>query len=137
MNNSSSFRRLAAITATVSMPLAFGFVHLNCSEKNVATVPGTVSEFTLHYDQGNLSSPLLAAGKYEAAARFTNAQIGNLVGRDVIEAHYYIAGKPENGDWLYATSDRAWTPLSQRSSISINWNIRAVVNSGNRNTSPP
>ncbi|MCI0697430.1 hypothetical protein L0337_36160 [candidate division KSB1 bacterium] len=176
--------------------------HVHCSEKNVKTVtdPGTVSASTLHYDRDNLSSPSLAAGQYEAAARFTNAQIGNLVGREVIEVHYYIADKPEScrvkiygpqsaslpgsllysaevttgtqakqwnihkltqpvrltgndlwislefahsirqatvgcdpgpavkdGDWLYATSDHAWTPLSQRTSISINWNIRGVV----------
>lgn len=184
--------------------VALAFFH--CSEKNAATDPGTVSEFTLHYDQDNLSSPSLTAGQYEAAARFTNAQIGSLVGREVIEVHYYIADKPEScrvkiygpqsanlpgsllyaaevttetqankwnihkltqpvkltnsdlwisfefshtarqatvgcdpgpavkdGDWLYATSDHAWTPLSQRTSISINWNIRAVVNSGSRN----
>lgn len=183
--------------------VALAFFH--CSEKKVATNPDTVSEFTLHYDQDNLSSPSLVAGKYEASARFTNAQIGNLVGREVTEVHYYIADKPEScrvkiygqqsanspgsllyaaevttetqahkwnvhkltqpvkltssdlwislefshparqatvgcdpgpavkdGDWLYASSDNAWTPLSQRTSISINWNIRAVVDSGSR-----
>lgn len=33
----------------------------------------------------------------------------------------------ENGDWLFDGSDNEWLPLSDRSQISINWNIRGVV----------
>lgn len=32
-----------------------------------------------------------------------------------------------NGDWLWDSADGQWTPLSIRSSIDINWNIRGVV----------
>jgi len=32
-----------------------------------------------------------------------------------------------NGDWLLDESDGRWLPLRQRSSININWNIRAAV----------
>lgn len=32
-----------------------------------------------------------------------------------------------NGEWLLDTFDGLWLPLSQRSSLSINWNIRAVI----------
>jgi len=32
-----------------------------------------------------------------------------------------------NGDWLWDASDSQWLPLSQRSNININWNIRAAV----------
>lgn len=32
-----------------------------------------------------------------------------------------------NGDWLYDNSDSDWIPLSQRTTIDINWNIRGVV----------
>ena len=36
-------------------------------------------------------------------------------------------GSPD-GDWLYESSDNAWTPLVQRSpGVNINWNIRAAV----------
>ena len=33
----------------------------------------------------------------------------------------------ENGDWLWDSFDGLWRPLGQRSSLSINWNIRAVI----------
>lgn len=33
----------------------------------------------------------------------------------------------ENGDWLFDDADSEWLPLSDRSAISINWNIRGVV----------
>ena len=33
----------------------------------------------------------------------------------------------ENGDWLYQESDGRWLPYSQRTSVSVNWNIRGVV----------
>ena len=32
-----------------------------------------------------------------------------------------------NGDWLFDSADGQWVPLSQRSAININWNIRAAV----------
>lgn len=32
-----------------------------------------------------------------------------------------------NGDWLWDSSDNQWLPLSQRSPININWNLRAAV----------
>lgn len=32
-----------------------------------------------------------------------------------------------DGDWLYSSLDDTWTPLSQRTAISINWNIRGVL----------
>ena len=174
---------------------------MSCSEESIMTNEGNVSESSLRYDQGQLSSPFLDPGNYEAAARFTAVQIGNLAGREITEIHYYIANKPENckvkiygpqsaampgslvysaevtsatqanqwnvhkltqgvklaaediwisiefshstrqatigcdpgpavkdGDWLYATSDSVWTPLGQRTTISINWNIRGIVN---------
>lgn len=193
-----------AATLMDRLVLTLVFVSLalmSCSEESIVTNEGNVSESSLRYDQGQLSSPFLAAGKYEAAARFTAVQIGNLAGREITEVHYYISNKPENckvkiygpssasspgslvysaevtsatqanqwnvhkltqgvklaaediwisiefshsngqatigcdpgpavkdGDWLYATSDGTWTPLSQRTTISINWNIRGIVN---------
>jgi len=32
-----------------------------------------------------------------------------------------------NGDWLFDSQDGLWTPLSDRSTININWNLRARV----------
>jgi len=32
-----------------------------------------------------------------------------------------------NGDWLYDSQDGSWIPLSDRSTININWNLRAKV----------
>lgn len=178
------------------LALCFHFWH--CNEKS--TNPDPPTELTLHYDKEQDASPSLDASRYEAAARFTSTQIGNLAGRDLIEVHYYLANKPEtcrvkiygqnsanqpgsvlysaevtsatqtpqwnvhkltqavkltsediwisiefshsarqatigcdpgpavpNGDWLYSMADGAWRPLSQRTSISINWNIRGVA----------
>jgi len=33
----------------------------------------------------------------------------------------------QDGDWLFATSDGQWQTLRQRTTISINWNIRGVL----------
>lgn len=32
-----------------------------------------------------------------------------------------------DGDWLYQESDGQWIPLSQRTAININWNIRGIL----------
>ncbi len=67
---------------------------LQCIEKNVA--PEDDSDLLLHYDKDQDSSPFLAAGRYEAAARFSSAQIGSRAGRDLVEVRYYVANKPES-----------------------------------------
>lgn len=56
------------------------------------------------------------------AMRFSHAEEARSLGCDPGPAH------PE-GNWLYDSFDSQWTPLSQRTSgaISINWNLRAVV----------
>ena len=192
-------RKLNAVSMS-GILLAVSLVNLNCGKDNAVTDPGSEAALSLHYDAGQLSSPTLAAGAYEAAARFTSVQIGDWAGRTITEVQYYIANPPENcrvkiygandsnspgtelyaaevtsttsanqwnvhkltqgvkltstdiwisiafshstaratigcdpgpavkdGDWLYATSDNAWQPLSNRTPISINWNIRGIV----------
>ena len=174
----------------------------NCDEekKNAPVDPGPLPPGTLHYDSGNLSAPSLAAGTYEAGARFTSTQIGTMAGRKLIEVRYFIftpaevcsvkvygpssasepgaalyaadvtddaqgnqwnthtlaqpvtlastdlwicvefsnsVGQPtvgcdpgpavQDGDWLHSSADGEWKPLSQRFGISINWNIRGIV----------
>lgn len=59
------------------------------------TDPGIVAPSTLRYDGDNLSAPTLAAGGYEAGARFTGVQIGNRVGKHLTEVSYYISTPAE------------------------------------------
>lgn len=193
----TSLRKISVAIFKITL-LALGLHFGGCNDKS--TNPDPPSALTLHYDKEQDSSPNLSAGRYEAAARFTSTQIGNLAGRDLIEVHYYLANKPEtcrvkiygqnsanqpgsvlysadvtsatqahqwnvhklaqtvkltsadiwisiefthsarqatigcdpgpavqDGDWLYSLADGAWRPLSQRTSISINWNIRGVA----------
>ena len=77
------------------MRLAFTFfcaAFLRCTENT--TAPGDDSDLLLHYDKEQDSSPFLAAGRYEAAARFTGAQIGTRAGRTLTAIQFYIANKP-------------------------------------------
>lgn len=66
---------------------------LYCSENNV-TPPEDDEDTLLHYDKEQDSSPFLNGGKYEAAARFTSAQIGARAGRTLTAIQFYIANKP-------------------------------------------
>ncbi len=52
--------------------------------------------------------------------RFTQATNQRTLGCDIGPA-------VENGDWLWDANDDQWLPLRQRSTISINWNVRGVV----------
>ena len=82
-------RRVDAARTLTAVVLALGLA--NCGEEeNLAPEPDPVAPSTLHYDAGNLSAPSLAAGAYEAGARFTSMQIGNRVGRELTEVQYYI-----------------------------------------------
>ncbi|MEK7728009.1 MAG: hypothetical protein AAB354_06305 [candidate division KSB1 bacterium] len=74
--------------------MLFSVAFLRCTENTLGPVSG--EEALLHYDKDQDSSPFLAAGRYEAAARFTSTQIGNRTGRDLAEVRYYVANKPES-----------------------------------------
>jgi len=50
----------------------------------------------LYYGANQLDAPTLNGGTYEAAARYTPAKIGNLVGKTIKEIHYFIADKPDS-----------------------------------------
>ena len=50
----------------------------------------------LYYGGNQADAPTLAAGTYEAAARYTPSKIGNLVGKTVKEIRYFIADKPDS-----------------------------------------
>ncbi len=169
---------------------------IGCGESSTEPVDGV----SLQYDAGPLSAPFLAAGTHQAAVRFTDAEIGDLAGREILQIQFFIVERPENctiriygqgtdstpgtqlysanlgdnvdegdwnyhtlnqslqlssddiwisvefshsdrkatfgcdpgpavmdGDWLYSNSDQQWLPLSQRTTTSINWNLRAIV----------
>ena len=50
----------------------------------------------LNYDGGNLNAPTLDIGTHQAAARFTPAKIGGLVGKTIKEIRYFIYEKPDS-----------------------------------------
>ena len=54
------------------------------------------------------------------AIRFTHSNTARTIGCDPGPA-------VPNGDWLYDSNDTSWIPLSVRTPISINWNIRGIV----------
>jgi len=86
--------------------IMLSFLLITCTKDDAA--PATITPpppppppppptFQLLYYGGNISNaPQLAAGSYEAAARFTAAKIGTLVDKEIIEVHYYIANKPDS-----------------------------------------
>jgi hypothetical protein len=55
------------------------------------TDPGGSTTVVLHYDNDNVTAPLLAAGTYEAAARFTTADTQGLEDGELIEVRFFIA----------------------------------------------
>lgn len=50
----------------------------------------------LFYGANQLDAPTLNGGSYEAAARYTPAKIGNLVGKTIKEIHFFIAERPDS-----------------------------------------
>ena len=32
-----------------------------------------------------------------------------------------------DGDWLFSSADGMWTPFNQRVAVSVNWNVRGIV----------
>ena len=192
--------KVSQLLSTISMLVIVVAGSLTgCGENSMAPLDG----IALHYDNGPLSAPFLEAGTYQAAVRFTSAEIGNLRGREILQIQFYIVNKPDNctvrifeagsatspgmeiytanlgdditagdwnyhtltqslalpgediwisvefdhssrqavfgcdpgpavtdGDWLYGSDDQQWLPLSQRTTTSINWNLRAIIAGG-------
>jgi len=50
----------------------------------------------LHYDASNMDAPLLGAGTYEGAARFSNSQIDAFVGADITKVWFYLKNLPQS-----------------------------------------
>ena len=51
---------------------------------------------TIHYDGDNFSAPLLAAGSYEAGAKFTFSKLQRFQGGQLTEVNMYIQSIPTN-----------------------------------------
>jgi hypothetical protein len=68
-----------------------------------------------------LSSPVpIPNGDLWISVAFTNAGPQSTIGCDPGPA-------VPDGDWLYASTDGSWIPLSGRTAIDINWNVRGIV----------
>ena len=73
------------------------------------------------WNKHTLSTPLDLSGEdLWIALSFAHANEQRTVGCDVGPAR-------TNGDWLLDAADNQWIPLSQRSPININWNIRGAI----------
>ncbi|RMG84509.1 MAG: hypothetical protein D6714_07770, partial [Bacteroidetes bacterium] len=55
-----------------------------------------LSADTLNYDGDNFAAPLLPAGSYEAAARFTFNKLERFIGREIYEVNMFIQEIPTN-----------------------------------------
>jgi len=91
------------VSTIILFVIMLSFLLITCKKDDPASgiinnpPPPPPPEFQLLYYGGNASNaPGLAAGSYEAAARFTDAKIGDMVGKEIIEVHYYIANKPDS-----------------------------------------
>jgi hypothetical protein len=113
----------------LSWPASFFF---RCTENNLA--PEEESELLLQHDQDQDSSPNLPAGRYEAAARFTRAQIGARVGRTLSEIQFYIADKPATCTLKIYSEQSASAPGSLLYSADVtattqanSWNVHQLT----------
>lgn len=81
-------------------------------------------ENTIHYDGPNQTAPVLPAGDYEAAARFTSAELSDYVGRKLIEVNFFIANLPQNCTIRIYDEGDAGTPGNVLYSASVSNSLR-------------
>jgi hypothetical protein len=68
-----------------------------------------------------LTAPVVVSGgDLWIAIEFTHPLAQRVIGCDSGPA-------VPDGDWLYSSSDGMWIPFSQRFAVSVNWNIRGIV----------
>ena len=88
---------------------------------------GPEQDATLHYDGPNFTAPPLPPADYEAAARFTDFELGEYIGEEVTEVIFYFAGIPS------ATSVRIYgegTPGSPGGSVLYQASISGSLQQG-------
>ncbi|GAB4423719.1 MAG: hypothetical protein OHK0039_40440 [Bacteroidia bacterium] len=66
-----------------------------CGDR-LAPEPGIVPpQVALHRDAANLTAPSLNAGTYEAAVRFSAADLDTLIGRQLVGVYFYFREVPD------------------------------------------
>ena len=88
----------------------------------------------LFYGANQLDAPTLSGGSYEAAARYTPAKIGNLVGKTIKEIHFFIAERPDSIKIKVYGPMNATTPGSllysadmTSSALANKWNVHTLT----------
>ncbi len=88
---------------------------------------------TLHYDGPNAAAPLLPPADYEAAARFTDFELGEFIGEEVTEVIFYFAGIPSSTTIRIYDEGSAESPggstlyqASVSGSLQPGWNVHRV-----------
>lgn len=77
--------RIALLFLAVSLTL------IGCQEDEIID-----RENLLSYDGPNNTAPLLPIGEYEAAARFTSAELAQYVGQKLVEVSFFIGDLPRD-----------------------------------------
>jgi len=73
---------------------SFTFLFLACEKENNSTQNPSLPIPDLNYDGDNQSAPLLDAGNYEAAVRFTPAQTNKFAGKSLTAVDFFIQEVP-------------------------------------------
>jgi hypothetical protein len=81
------------------------------------TADVTANSLNTHVLQSNVEIP---SGDLWIAVEFSHAARQRTIGCDPGPAD-------PDGDWLYASTDGDWIPFHTRYPISVNWNIRGIV----------
>ncbi len=63
---------------------------------------------------------IMESSDYWVSIEFSHNDLQRTIGCDAGPAAL-------NGEWTYDSTDNSWLPLSNRSSVNINWNIRAHI----------
>ncbi len=64
--------------------------------------------------------PAISGGDLWISVEFTHAVSQRTIGCDPGPA-------VPDGDWLYSSTDGMWIPFNQRFAVSVNWNVRGIV----------
>ncbi len=91
---------------------------------------------TLHYDGANFNAPVLQPGDYEAAARFTDFELNEFVGKNITEVIWYYAGLPTSTQiniYGEGTDSEPGGSVLYQANISgslspVSWNVHQVRN---------
>ena len=92
----------------LSIPIFFG---ISCKKEETVVVENSSGPTVeppysmLHYDGSNMDAPLLGAGTYEGAARFSASQINAFVGGEITKVWFYLKNLPQSCEVRIYQSD--------------------------------